>query len=111
MVMMLVKFFSFCSAGCSFTTAARHVWYGRFERKDHGEQQEALAANNSVAQQTPALPTTGSSILELQVNERHYHPSSSIGHTRRLAMRAFLVSALLQAIKVFAMQGIPKTKV
>jgi len=178
--MMIAEFICLLHVGCSITTAARHVWYGRFE---HGsthsifnlplasiedDKQSSSVLNNrevlanahlvaapaptsnspeSVAVAQPATdstdgnlpggtetpneishqdattvltgrgtaeassrPTTPSRDLETMANS-NYLAGSSIDHNWRQSMFAFTIGAAPQALKVFAMRGIPITQV
>jgi hypothetical protein len=124
-------------AGCTFRVATQHVWYNRFDKmsdtfnKDveifitklqrsvHEFEALLALAYRTIRFQTvhygiytiPASSeTTNQSPPTIRLSEKRYYPGSAMDRTWRYSMGAFLIGALPQTIKVFAMQGVPGTQ-
>lgn len=173
-ILMLVEFVCRLAGGCSIRVAAKHVWYGRFEKEDvecrntlelwmfylceiagstddpststvassiegdSGDQEDATVqiplqiTSNLDAAQGSTVPPNALAIehdreqYDLEIGpvegitgdealaETPEHPGvylgSTLDHTWRLSMGAFMLGAFPQAIKVFGMKGIPGTQ-
>jgi hypothetical protein len=123
--------------GCSFRVATQHVWYNRFDKKSDtfDEDVKALIAKlqtsmpeirpllalayrplrlQTVHYGPPSIPASAETSVQPTATttplEDRYYPGSAMDRTWRYSIGAFLVGALPQTVKVFAMQGVPGTQ-
>jgi hypothetical protein len=81
----------------------------------HGnrEGQDLMNADDTSDDESSSqtIPLIGPAMLTISPAESRFYPGSAIDRTWRYGIGAFFVGALPQVVKVFAMQGIPFTKI